>query len=332
MMKLPFVIEQIKAPLAVDNPDQNSVFRVELSFSSHDISHTPLYQDNKQKEKHGVSQLISLSHDIVALDKSLSELRASVENIKVDVVGDGISIRSLQREVSQNNTKSDMLVTNIETMDERLVDVEDALNVCRGELDNVILQQGKIVLWLSSVYEVSATPLLREQLVEYYSWIQQIRSVEFLRSSTDLKVIAGFKSITDSPSSQFYIEFVRQLDAGSKLGTTPPSLEFNFLVTGAGKCGVMKGTMSNLRHDRKALLHKLCQLERQALFLKGYTGENGPHFIGFVSPSFTGDQQHDVARISRVVRKHVKALANVQQHIRKGTFHVLKIGSDIQIP
>ncbi len=86
--------------------------------------------NNKQKvlEKHGVSQLIALSNDIVALDKALCELRVSVENIKVDVVGDGVSIQSLQREANQNNTKSDMLVTNIETMDDRLVDVEDSLD------------------------------------------------------------------------------------------------------------------------------------------------------------------------------------------------------------
>ncbi len=132
-LNLPFVIEQIKAPLAVDNPDQNSVFRVELN--SHDISHASLHhdtdrKDNKQKvlKKHGVSQLIALSNDIVALDKALCELRVSVDNIKVDVVGDGVSIQSLQREANQNNTKSDMLVTNIETMDDRLVDVEDALD------------------------------------------------------------------------------------------------------------------------------------------------------------------------------------------------------------
>ncbi len=57
-------------------------------------------------------------------------------------------------------SKGDMLVTNVETMDDRLVYVEETLEMCRGELKSVVFQQEKIILWLSSVYEVCTTPLL----------------------------------------------------------------------------------------------------------------------------------------------------------------------------
>ncbi len=243
------------------------------------------------------------------------------------------SASARHRDESTFMVDMDVLMSNVSLLlQEHMWEVKQMMRDTHCELQQSTSQLERTVSSLerkmTMLYELQIEKRLHRHLATKHSWMMQCPPMgpkTFSLRMRETNVQRGFKAIRGLKSTPYHA-LVEERRLSLKLGYDTPTLQLNFWVCGGEHCGVIEGTTSDLLSNKDALCDKLLQLERQIVFARSYLKE--PEFVGFVSPSFTGNEAMDIEVIRLFIQqgKH-DAFPSVGYHMRHGTFNAIQMGS-----